>query len=252
MNTKLTILGNTGGIPAANNPCSSFLVQSNNVNLLIDCGPGAIAQLCSIMKIDQLDAIYISHFHQDHFSDLLCIVHAYAIGAELFGWTPLTIYSPTPTKEIEKLITGPSIENIYFDRLPGNEMKIQHDDITLEVKKVKHVSSYDSYSVNVYHADDKISFTGDMKEYSEKEIEFFKDADILIADSYMLEEYKDEDSKHLTPTEAIRLGEKTNVKKLFLTHFYPIFEFSEYMREIENARPRVPVYLPKPLEFFTI
>ena len=131
-------------------------------------------------------------------------------------------------------------------------MNIQHEDLTLNVKKVKHTNTYDSYALNVICEEDKISFTGDMKEYSEDEINFFKKADILIADAYMLEEYKDSDSKHMSPTDAIRLGEKCLVDKLILTHFYPVFEFSEYMNEIQNAKPQVPIYLPKPLENFVI
>lgn len=252
MNLKITVLGDNGGLPKANNACSSYLIQSRDANFLFDCGPGVISQLQSIITVDELTGIFISHFHQDHFSDLLSIIHAYDVGAELFGWKPLTIYSPYPSEEIKKLIDSPSVNNVYIDRLPGNEMNIQHEDLTLNVKKVKHTNTYDSYALNIVCEENKISFTGDMKEYSEDEINFFKKADILIADAYMLEEYKDSDSKHMSPTDAIRLGEKCLVDKLFLTHFYPVFEFSEYMNEIQNAKPHVPIYLPKPLENFVI
>ena len=88
MNTKITILGNTGGVPGSKNPCSSFLVQSNNVNLLVDCGPGAIAQLCSVITVEQLDAVFISHFHQDHFSTIplfnICSKALYIDDLEIF------------------------------------------------------------------------------------------------------------------------------------------------------------------------
>lgn len=247
---ELTVLGNNGGFPKGDNACSSFLIQTDEANFLFDCGPGCISKLGEVISIDALTGIFISHFHQDHYSDLLCVVHAYEIGAELFGWKPLTVYSPTPPNELRKVIETSYINNVYFDQLPGNEMTLFHEDLILEIQKIKHSNGYDSYALNVFNNEQKISFTGDMKCWSEKDANFFKKADILVADAQTPSSYHDEDSKHLSPTDAIRLGEKADVDRIILTHFYPVFEFSEYMNEIQNSVPKKPVYLPKSLESF--
>ena len=49
--------------------------------------------------------------------------------------------------------------------------------------------------------------------------EFCKDADLLIIDCAMPDSMKKDG--HLTPSLAGRTAEKSRVKKLILTHFYP-------------------------------
>lgn len=46
---------------------SSFLVSSEETKLLIDCGYGTLAKLFPYHKsCDEIDALYITHFHADH------------------------------------------------------------------------------------------------------------------------------------------------------------------------------------------
>ncbi|MCK5476551.1 MAG: hypothetical protein KAI55_01380 [Candidatus Aenigmarchaeota archaeon] len=67
----------------------------------------------------------------------------------------------------------------------------------------------------------RLVIAGDM-DYDEDIIGFFKDADILIVECSYGNNYKVKG--HLIPKECGEIAQKANVKKLILTHLYPILK----------------------------
>ena len=71
MAVDVTVLGTAGSYSdAARGPCSSYLVQTDDACIWLDCGHGAYEQLDAFGASDTLDAIVISHQHPDHCVDL--------------------------------------------------------------------------------------------------------------------------------------------------------------------------------------
>src|SRR5947199_8546768 len=70
-NVKLSVVGcspawaNPGGAP------SGYLVESHGGRLLLDCGPGVLPRLRAAEGWPKVDAIAITHFHLDHWGDLV-------------------------------------------------------------------------------------------------------------------------------------------------------------------------------------
>lgn len=52
---------------------SSYLVQENQDSVVLDFGNGAFGNLMTQIKMDEIDAIIISHMHADHFLDLISL-----------------------------------------------------------------------------------------------------------------------------------------------------------------------------------
>ena len=73
---KLIILGNQGPYPGPGGACSGYLVRSQGAAVLLDCGPGVMSRLEQQIDLSSLDAIVISHYHPDHFSDFLVMRYA--------------------------------------------------------------------------------------------------------------------------------------------------------------------------------
>jgi ribonuclease BN (tRNA processing enzyme) len=68
---RLRVLGSSGGWPAAGRPCSGYLLESAEQRVWIDAGPGTLAELLQHCSLAELSAVWISHLHPDHCTDLL-------------------------------------------------------------------------------------------------------------------------------------------------------------------------------------
>lgn len=67
---RVTVLGCDGSWPGAGGAGSGYLVRSPGAALLVDAGPGTFAALQGLIDPTGLDAVFISHQHADHWSDL--------------------------------------------------------------------------------------------------------------------------------------------------------------------------------------
>ena len=68
---RLTVIGSSPAWPNAGGAHSGYLVSSNGKRLLLDCGPGVLGRLREKEEWPLLDAIAITHFHLDHWGDLV-------------------------------------------------------------------------------------------------------------------------------------------------------------------------------------
>ena len=67
---RLTVLGCSGSYPGPECACSGYLVQGGGVNVLLDLGPGCLANLQRHLAVTDIDAVVLSHSHPDHWVDL--------------------------------------------------------------------------------------------------------------------------------------------------------------------------------------
>jgi ribonuclease BN (tRNA processing enzyme) len=67
---RLTVVGCSPAWPNPGGAQSGYLVEGPG-RLLLDCGPGVLARLRHTGSWPEVDAIAISHFHLDHWGDLV-------------------------------------------------------------------------------------------------------------------------------------------------------------------------------------
>ncbi|GAJ25934.1 metal-dependent hydrolase [Liquorilactobacillus sucicola DSM 21376 = JCM 15457] len=82
---KITILGFFGGYPYDGKATSSYLLQSDGYNLLLDCGSGALLNLEKELDPLQLNAVLLSHYHQDHIADIGVLQYYWQLNNEQIG-----------------------------------------------------------------------------------------------------------------------------------------------------------------------
>src|SRR5918994_3037958 len=70
MKVKLTVVGCSPALPNPGVAQSGYLVEGDG-RLLLDCGPGVLARLREREEWPDVDAIAITHFHLDHWGDLV-------------------------------------------------------------------------------------------------------------------------------------------------------------------------------------
>ena len=67
---KLTVLGCLGAYPYEGQGTSSYLLQADGFNLLLDAGSSTLVELEKELDPLDLDAVILSHYHHDHIADL--------------------------------------------------------------------------------------------------------------------------------------------------------------------------------------
>src|SRR3954464_2558107 len=91
MDLSLFFAGTAGSVPTARRGLPALLVRAGGDRLLFDCGEGTQQQLLRSVGLPELDAIFITHFHLDHWLGLLGMIKTFDLRARE---RPLTIYGP--------------------------------------------------------------------------------------------------------------------------------------------------------------
>jgi len=93
-------------------------VQEGKTNLLVDCGTGVLSNLQKAIALEQVNNIVISHFHADHFFDL--IPYRYALMHQVYRDVHPVLYLPPGGKKaLLKTVSA-------FDRSPDFFSKYFH------------------------------------------------------------------------------------------------------------------------------
>jgi ribonuclease Z len=97
MDLSVAFLGTSGAVPSARRSTASLLVARGGERLLFDCGEGTQRQMQRSLGLVQVDEIYLTHFHADHFLGLPGLLKTYDLtGRE----APLTIYGPHGLRDL--------------------------------------------------------------------------------------------------------------------------------------------------------
>ncbi|HEX4929696.1 MAG TPA: ribonuclease Z [Gaiellaceae bacterium] len=112
MDLDVAFLGTAGSMPTARRSPSATLVRRGGDRLLFDCGEGTQRQLLrSDLGLVDLQEVFLTHFHADHFLGLPGMLKTFALrGREL----PLTLYGPRGLDELLRML-GRIIGRLPFE-----------------------------------------------------------------------------------------------------------------------------------------
>src|SRR5664279_6008761 len=96
---SVIFLGTGGSVPSARRSTASVLVARGGERLLFDCGEGTQRQMQRSLGLVQVDEIYLTHFHADHFLGLPGLLKTYDLTERE---RPLTIYGPRGLRDLIK------------------------------------------------------------------------------------------------------------------------------------------------------
>jgi ribonuclease Z len=94
----VVFLGTSGSMPTAKRALSATLVRRGGARLLFDCAEGTQRQLLrSDIGLVELEEIFLTHFHADHYLGLPGMLKTYSLrGRDL----PLRVYGPSGLREL--------------------------------------------------------------------------------------------------------------------------------------------------------
>ena len=213
---EIVVLGRYGSFPGKDGACSGYFIKTDKSAVLIDCGNGTIGRLQRYCRIEDLDAIVISHLHDDHMGDLRVL--RYAIETkQAFGELdhPIKVFMPKSPTVIAEGIYHPDLFDTEYIH---EDMVIEIKGLLLRFALMKH--SIESYAVSIEEGQKKVVYSADTV-YNEELITFSKNANLLINEAT----FADISSlkapvPHMDALHAGLVAKRAGVKQLLLTHFW--------------------------------
>jgi ribonuclease Z len=97
MDLSLFFAGTAGSVPTARRGLPALLLRAGGDRILFDCGEGTQQQLLRSVGLPELDVIFITHYHLDHWLGIIGILKTFDLrGRE----RPLTVYGPPGLKAL--------------------------------------------------------------------------------------------------------------------------------------------------------
>lgn len=217
---KLTVLGKYGPYPKAGGGTSSYLLECGSKKFLLDAGSGCLSRLQQYFALSEVDAIFLSHLHSDHCSDLL--IWRY------IQMEPIDLWLPGTPKTEFNMFDG--CGRFRTHRI-NDGMQIQIDGIDISFCHMIH--PVECYAIKFSYGGKTFVYSGDGI-YSEALTDFAQSADGLLIDSGFLgpvDEHKN--LPHMFVSQAALIAKKAKVSKLYLTHINP--EYDEELIQQEAA-----------------
>lgn len=220
---RLTVVGCSPAWPNPGGAQSGYLVESGGGSLLLDCGPGVLARLRAASLWPDPDAIVITHFHLDHWGDLVPWVWGalYLRGRQLEPRKPVLW---VPPRGIAKLAEFGGLLGFVdmFERVfelaeyePGETFSAGGCMVTATA--VPHYT-LDAYALRVSAGDRTMVYSGDSGPAGAL-VDAAHAADLFVCEATLFSGDVERDLRgHLTLDEACGTFEASGATQLLLTH----------------------------------
>jgi ribonuclease Z len=142
MDLDVLFIGTAGSAPTARRSLPATLVRRGGDRLLFDCGEGTQRQLLRSIGLVELEDVFITHFHADHWMGLPGMLKTFSLrGRE----RPLTVYGPPGLRALfnaMRIVIGKNTYPLELVELePGQEL--QRDGYLIAPFAVEHrVTAY--------------------------------------------------------------------------------------------------------------
>ena len=220
---KLTVVGCSPAWPNPGGAQSGYLLEGPG-RLLLDCGPGVLARLRETYSSNgwpEVDAIAISHFHLDHWGDLVPWVWGTMWGLGRDKDRPELWLPPGGREELAAFGTRfgtPDMFNRafalkeYAEGVPFNAAGLE-----LTALRLPHYT-VQTYGFRVSNESSTLAYSGDTGP-SERLAELADGADLFLCEATLADGESDGLPRgHLSGDEAVAAFEDSGAKRLVLTH----------------------------------
>lgn len=239
-----------GGVPGPGGAGSGYLVQEGGTSLLLDCGNGVLGNLAQHLPFQRVDAVFVSHLHPDHFSDL------YPLLLQRTRFGPLRVYGPPGSqarfdKWFDLLSSNPGLYRAMLDLreyAPGDALKVGPMRVT--ARGVEH--NVPAYGCTVEAGRRVLAYSSDTRQCDAVR-ELARDAQVFLCEATLQEGVGDAEfnrrqlAAHMTAKQAGEVAAKAGCRSLVLTHIMYYLDAGQSVAQAQQqclcpvtaARPHV-------------
>ncbi|WP_022873185.1 MBL fold metallo-hydrolase [Nesterenkonia alba] len=255
---ELTIIGCSGSFPGPDSPASCYLVTAEqdgrSWKIAVDFGSGALGALQRHIRLEELDAVLLSHLHPDHYMDL-CGLHV-AVRWCPEGWNRgrIPVYGPSATAE--RIAVAYGLE-------PDPGMSPDFDFRTWIPQQPHTIGPFTVTPIGVNHPIEEayglrieapgadgttktLTYSGDT-DACPGLVEAARDADLFLCEAAWQDGRDDHlpEGIHLTGARAGQSAAEASARRLMLTHI-PVWTSPEIVATKAAERFGAPVELAEP------
>jgi ribonuclease BN (tRNA processing enzyme) len=224
MNVRLAVIGSSPAWPNPGGAHSGYLVEADGRRLLLDCGPGVLTRLREREPWPHLDAIAITHFHLDHWGDLVPWVwgamfrrrEENGVGAPPELWV-----HPGGRRKLQEFGEQLGFSDMFdwvfeVHEYPAEET-VEVAGFELTAIRLPHYT-LETYGFRVGGNGSSLAYSGDSGP-SERLADLAREADLFVCEATLSTGDADGTPRgHLSVEEAVAAYEASGARRLLLTH----------------------------------
>ena len=227
---RVTVLGCGAAYPRPGGACSGYLVEGEGATVWLDAGNGTFSRLQGHVDWRDVDALVLSHAHDDHVADVIPFM--YARGLDEPALPPLPVYGSADVSR--KLLAGlsPSSRDVFgraFD-FRGSDRAFSIRELDFEPFRTVH--PVETYGFRVADGNRTFVYTADSA-FDPELVDACGGADLLLAESTFVGPAIHEDGIHMYAREAGELATKAGAHRLLLTHVWATFSRKDAVDEAQ-------------------
>jgi ribonuclease BN (tRNA processing enzyme) len=218
------------------------LLQGDGANVLVDVGGGALASLQNYIHLEDLHAVWISHLHADHFSDMPLLYYAWAYAQKQMRKIPV-LGPPGWAKRVEDFVKSASDHHMasMFQVVELKDRGIAEiGQLKIQARAVEH--GLPAFGLTASLGESRLAYTGDSGP-CDNLVALARGARVLVSE--VGTEAIEIPSVHCSPEDAGATAQQAGVRRLVLTHLSPNLSEEEAIERaaeqfkgpIEVARP---------------
>jgi ribonuclease BN (tRNA processing enzyme) len=216
---RLTVIGCSPAWPNAGGAQSGYLVEGGG-RLLLDCGPGVLARLrANDGGWPRVDAVAITHFHLDHWGDLVPWIFGAAFGPGRDAPHPELWLPPGGEDRLrgfgERMSFAGQIDDVFDLHEYEDDVTFRAGGFDVTPRRLDHYSEL-TFGLRVQNHTSTLAYSGDTGP-SARLVDLARDADLFLCEA-TLREPEPAERGHLSEDEAVEAFRASGARRLVVIH----------------------------------